>query len=169
MPSGEVYTILDSVHGQGHYVGVSMGWGVNTNGWWGEGEIKFYIDGDDEFPTICGTGTEDYFGGGAGWIVDDAYATYSTPFLGMQQVIKPDGFSKVEHRHSLYRFHVMDPVRFEQDLRVDDAGARLAGASRVRRHRRGLPAGSRRRQLGVLLVSDLADRAVPPSCPSGSS
>ncbi len=118
VPTGEVYTILDSVHGQGHYVGVSMGWGVNTNGWWGEGEIKFYIDGDDEFPTICGTGTEDYFGGGAGWIVDDAYATYSTPFLGMQQVIKPDGFSKVEHRHSLYRFHVMDPVRFERDLRV---------------------------------------------------
>jgi len=37
--------------------------GVNNTGWWGEGEIKFYIDGDDEFPTICGTGTENYFCG----------------------------------------------------------------------------------------------------------
>ena len=40
-----------------------MAWGVNNNGWWGEGEIKFYLDGDREFPTICGTGTEDYFCG----------------------------------------------------------------------------------------------------------
>jgi hypothetical protein len=44
-------------------VGTYIAWGVNNNGWWGEGEIKFYIDGDDQFPTICGTGTEDYFGG----------------------------------------------------------------------------------------------------------
>ena len=36
---------------------------MNNNGWWGEGEIKFYLDGDEEFPTICGTGTEDYFCG----------------------------------------------------------------------------------------------------------
>ena len=40
-----------------------MAWGVNNTGWWGEGEIKFFIDGDGEFPTICGTGTEDYFCG----------------------------------------------------------------------------------------------------------
>ena len=63
MPYKEAYTILDGINGRGHYVGTYMHWGVKSNGWWGEGEIKFYIDGDREFPTICGTGTEDYFCG----------------------------------------------------------------------------------------------------------
>ena len=56
-------TILDGVRGRGQYVGTYCAWGVNNSGWWGEGELKFFIDGDDEFPTICGTGTEDYFCG----------------------------------------------------------------------------------------------------------
>ena len=118
LPYGEEYTILDGVKGRGHYVGCSMGWGINNNKWWGEGEIKFYIDGDGEFPTICGTGTEDYFGGAYDWDVDKAYVTYTTPFMGMHQVIKPDGLYNAQHRHALYRWHIMDPVRFEQDLRV---------------------------------------------------
>ena len=63
LPYKEDYTILDGVKGQGQYVGTYMAWGVNNTGWWGEGEIKFFMDGDDEFPTICGTGTEDYFCG----------------------------------------------------------------------------------------------------------
>ena len=63
LPYKEVYTILDGVKGRGHYVGTYMAWGVNNAGWWGEGEIKFFMDGDKEFPTICGTGTEDYFCG----------------------------------------------------------------------------------------------------------
>ena len=63
LPYKEVYTLVDAVEGQGHYVGTYMAIGVNHNGWWGEGEIKFYIDGDTDFPTICGTGTEDYFCG----------------------------------------------------------------------------------------------------------
>ncbi len=49
--------------GEGHYVGTYMAWGVNNTGWWGEGEVKFFMDGDEPFPTICGTGTEDYFCG----------------------------------------------------------------------------------------------------------
>ena len=118
LPKGEVYTILDGVKGWGHYVGVSMGWGINHNGWWGEGEVKFYIDGDGEFPTICGTGLEDYFGGAWDWEVDKQYQTYSTPFVGMHQVIKPDGLYSAQHRHAMYRWHIMDPVRFEKDLRV---------------------------------------------------
>lgn len=118
LPYKEVYTILAGVKGRGHYVGTSMGWGVNNCGWWGEGEIKFYIDGDGEFPTICGTGTEDYFGGSYGWQVDGRYVEYSTPFLGMHQVIRPDGAYNSQHRHAMYRWHVMDPVRFERDLRV---------------------------------------------------
>ncbi len=118
LPYGEVYTILDGVKGQGHYVGTSMGWGINNNLWWGEGEIKFYLDGDRAFPSICGTGTEDYFGGAWNWDVDGKYVTYSTPYLGMHQVIKPDGLYSTQHRHSMYRWHVMDPIRFEEDLRV---------------------------------------------------
>ena len=118
VPYGEVYTILDGVSGKGHFVGTSMGWGVNNNGWWGEGEIKFYIDGDTEFPTICGTGTEDYFGGSYNWDVEGQYQTYTTPFLGMHQVLKPDGLYQSQHRHAMYRWHVMDPVRFKKDLRV---------------------------------------------------
>ena len=63
LPSKGVYTILDGVRGRGQYVGTYLAWEVRSPGWWGEGEIKFYLDGDQEFPTICGTGTEDYFGG----------------------------------------------------------------------------------------------------------
>ena len=118
LPYGQVYTIVDGIEGRGHYVGTSMGWGINNTGWWGEGEIKFYIDGDAEFPTICGTGTEDYFGGSYNWDVDGQYVEYSTPFLGMHQVIRPDGTYSSQHRHAMYRWHVMDPIRFEQDLRV---------------------------------------------------
>jgi len=118
LPYGEVYTIVDGIEGEGHYVGVSLGVGVNNDGWWGEGEIKFYIDGDGDWPTICGTGTEDYFGGSYNWEVDGEYVTYSTPYLGMHQVLRPDGLYRSQHRHAMYRWHVMDPVRFENDLRV---------------------------------------------------
>lgn len=59
----DVYTLVDNIKGKGQYVGTYMAWGVHNNGWWGEGEIKFYMDGDKEFPTINGTGTEDYFCG----------------------------------------------------------------------------------------------------------
>ena len=118
LPYGEVYTIADGIEGQGHYVGTSMGWGINNDGWWGEGEIKFYMDGDTEFSTICGTGTEDYFGGSFNWDVDGQYVPYTTPFMGMQWVIRPDGLYQSQHRHAMYRWHVMDPVRFEHDLRV---------------------------------------------------
>ncbi|MBM4033458.1 MAG: DUF2961 domain-containing protein [Planctomycetes bacterium] len=117
LPYKEVYTILDGVRGTGQYVGTALAWGVNNTGWWGEGEIKFYLDGDGEFPTICGTGTEDYFGGCYNWDVAGQYTPYSTPFLGMQ-VFRPDGAYRSQMRFSMYRWHVMDPIRFERDLRV---------------------------------------------------
>ena len=118
LPYGEPYTIADGIAGPGHYVGTYLAWGVNNNGWFGEGEIKFYMDGDDQFPTICGTGTEDYFGGAYSWEVDGQYVEYSTPFLGVHQVIRPDGMNSAQQRFGMYRWHVMDPIRFEQDLRV---------------------------------------------------
>lgn len=119
LPYKEVHTLLDGVKGQGHYIGTYMAWGVNNNGWWGEGEIKFFMDGDDEFPTICGTGTEDYFGGA--WNFEHPkgeYGVFSTPFLGLPQIIKPDGLYQSQQRFGLYRWHIMDPIRFQQDLRV---------------------------------------------------
>ena len=119
------YVILDGVHGRGHYVGTYMAWGVNNNGWWGEGEIKFFMDGDDAYPTICGTGTEDYFCGAYNFDigqVDDAfensYTEYSTPYAGMPQVIRPDGVYNAQQRFGLYRWHIPDPIRFETDIRV---------------------------------------------------
>jgi len=118
LPYKEVYTIVDGIRGQGHYVGTYMAWGVNNNGWWGEGELKFYIDGDDEFPTICGTGIEDYFGGSYSWIVNDEYVSYSTPFLGVHQIIHPGKGFNSQQRFGMYRWHIMDPIRFEEDLRV---------------------------------------------------
>jgi hypothetical protein len=122
LPYKDVYTIVDGIKGKGQYVGTYMAWGSNNNGWWGEGEIKFYMDGDKEFPTICGTGTEDYFCGSYGFMVtnkegDRVYKDYSTPYAGFY-VIRPDGDRKSQTRFGLYRWHVVDPVRFEQDLRI---------------------------------------------------
>jgi len=121
LPYREVYTILDGVRGKGHYVGTYMAWGVNNTGWWGEGEIKFFLDGDDAFPTICGTGTEDYFCGSYNFDVgkeNGGYREFTTPYSGLAQVIRPDGLYQSQTRFGLYRWHITDPIRFEQDLRV---------------------------------------------------
>jgi len=104
------HVILDSVRGRGHYVGTFLAWTQLSNGWWGEGEIKFFIDDDKEYPTICGTGTEDYFGGA--WCFGD---TFSTAFLGYPLWRKEPGEVP---KHGLYRWHVLDPIRFEKALRV---------------------------------------------------
>ena len=120
LPYGQEYTILDNVRGKGRFAGVYLAWGQNNNGWWGEGEVKFYIDGDTEFPTYCGTGTEDYFGGA--WCFankeGNAYETFSAPFLGYHQLIKPDGFMGANTRHGLYRWHILDPVFFHSDFKA---------------------------------------------------
>ena len=120
LPYKEVYTLLDGVEGQGHFAGTYMAWGVNNSGWWGEGEIKFYLDGDREFPTICGTGTEDYFCGSYNFEnkATGQYQEYTTPYAGMPQVLRPDGVYRSQMRFGLYRWHITDPVRFKKDLRV---------------------------------------------------
>ena len=120
LPYKEVYTILDGVRGQGQYVGTYMAWGVNNSGWWGEGEIKFYLDGDDAFPTICGTGTEDYFCGSYNFENRETgqYQEFSTPYSGLHQVIRPDGVYRSQMRFGLYRWHIVDPIRFQQEIRV---------------------------------------------------
>lgn len=126
VPFKEVYTILDGVKGWGHFVGTYMSWKASKDGWWGEGEIKFYIDGDKEFPTICGTGTEDYFCGSYCFKKspgDATYTAYNTPYVGMPQVMMPPKKAPKQPRPAgarfgLYRWHIMDPVRFEKDLKV---------------------------------------------------
>ena len=124
------YVILDQVQGSGQYVGTYMAHTALERYWYGEGELKFFLDGDQEYPTICGTGLEDYFGGGFGFVVDQRKETlaeetlYQTPFLGFHY------FSQKEPHHSwrfegacppmrsFYRFHIMDPIRFAQNLKV---------------------------------------------------
>jgi len=120
LPYRSVYTILDGVRGQGQYVGTSLAWGVNNTGWWGEGEIKFYLDGDDPFPTICGTGTEDYFCGSYNFENKEShrYQEFTTPYAGLHQVLLPDGVYRSQQRFGMYRWHIVDPVRFEEDIRV---------------------------------------------------
>ncbi len=117
LPYKDVYTIVDGVEGWGQYVGTYMAWGVNNTGWWGEGEVKFYMDGDTEFPTICGTGTEDYFCGSYNFDVD-GYREFTTPYAGLPQVIRPDGVYQSQQRFGMYRWHIMDPIRFDQNLRI---------------------------------------------------
>jgi hypothetical protein len=119
-PYKQAYTLLDGVKGQGHYVGTHLAWGVNNNGWWGEGEIKFFMDGDTDYATIVGTGTEDYFCGSYNFEnqVTHQYQPFSTPYSGLSQVLKPDGLYQSQQRFDLYRWHIGDPIRFDQDLRV---------------------------------------------------
>lgn len=121
LPYKEVYTILDGVSGKGKYVGTYLAWGVHNNGWWGEGEIKFYLDGDRAYPTICGTGTEDYFCGSYNFenpASHDCYVPFSTPYSGLHQVITPDKLYHSQFRFGLYRWHLTDPIYFERELRV---------------------------------------------------
>ena len=115
------HVILDGVTGIGKYVGTYMTWTSNSGGWWGEGEVKFYIDGDKEYPTICGTGTEDYFCGSNNFenTATGQYQDFSTLYTGMPQIIRPDGVYRSQTRFGLYRWHIQDPVAFKSDIRVD--------------------------------------------------
>ncbi|MCG8512261.1 MAG: DUF2961 domain-containing protein, partial [Rhodospirillales bacterium] len=123
------HTIIEGLCGPGHYAGTYLVWNQTSNGWWGEGEMKFFIDNDPrDAPTICGTGTEDYFGGAWGFIrdlkpdmtADQRPRTYSAPFLGYPQALfEPSGETGPRTPcHALYRWHWPDPIRFEKDLRV---------------------------------------------------
>ncbi len=127
LPYKSDYTLVDGIRGRGQYVGTYIALGVHGNGWWGEGEIKFFMDGDTDYPTICGTGTEDYFCGSydfdtrkknAAGVEVSEFTEFSTPYSGLHQVIRGDGHYDVSQRFGMYRWHIKDPIRFEKDLKV---------------------------------------------------
>jgi hypothetical protein len=125
-----IHTVLPRVNDDGAYVGTFLAFGSNYPGWWGEGEFKFFIDTDKLFPTICGTGTEDFFGGA--WNFDvpgEGYTTYSAPYVGLHQVLSPDGLYQSQQRFGMYRWHEHDAVRFRESLEVtvQDLGWRPSG------------------------------------------
>ena len=123
------YVILDNVKGKGHYIGTYMALTTLERYWWGEGEVKFYIDGDEEYPTICGTGTEDYFGGSWSFAkqVDGKTVeqNYCTPYLGYPYYSSHDELihnfyhnDDVMPMRGFYRWHIQDPICFDEDLKV---------------------------------------------------
>ena len=122
------YVLLDNVRGRGHYIGTYLGISALERYWWGEGEMKFYIDGDGEFPSQCSTGTEDYFGGSYGFGNDiylNRYQTFSGLYTGLYAIL---GDTKEMYNHQkrfmLYRWHVKDPVYFDEDFKmtIDNLG-----------------------------------------------
>lgn len=129
VPYKEVYTILDNVHGHGQYVGTYLFWGQNNNGWWGEGEVKFYLDGDTDFPTYCGTGTEDYILGSHDFDYNGQYNEFSTPYSGLSKVVNTNRLYSNVLRFSMYRWHLTDPIYFSSDIKVtiQDLGWRSGG------------------------------------------
>lgn len=123
----DVYTLLDGVKGQGHYVGTYLTHSAFSPGWWGEGEFKFYMDGDTDFPTINYTGEEDYFLGSYGYRHRQTgkleETDFSTTYAGFHAHNKTDMatqyyMSDRERRIGEYRWHILDPIRFKSDLRV---------------------------------------------------
>ncbi|HIE09403.1 MAG TPA: DUF2961 domain-containing protein [Armatimonadetes bacterium] len=107
------HAILDGVRGKGHYIGTALYWTQLSSGWRGEGEVKFFIDSDTESPTICGTGTEDYFGGAWGF-----GSSFCSPYTGY--IFHPPSaeISGTVPKHSMYRWHILDPIRFRSSLKV---------------------------------------------------
>ncbi len=107
---GDDFVIADGIKGRGSFAGCFLSWRQSRPGWWGEGEVKMFIDGDTEFPSICGTGTEDYICGAWGFMD----RTFCTPCSGYIA----GGSTEPGTRHALYRFHIQDPVWFNTDIKV---------------------------------------------------
>lgn len=136
------FTLLDGVQGHGQYVGTYLRHQALSPGWWGEGEAKFYIDEDKDFPTIAGTGEEDYFLGAYSYLKRDAKGAYVETsysgayagFLSTQprnvdaDYFKPDS----DRRYGEYRWHILDPIRFQKRLKVTIQNLGWKGASTSR-------------------------------------
>lgn len=123
------YVILDQVQGRGQYVGTYLALTTLERYWYGEGEVKFYLDGDRDYPTICGTGMEDYFGGAWSFAKQEngktVEQTFCTPFQGYPYYSHHDRLIHNDYHNddqmpqrSFYRWHIADPILFGRDLKV---------------------------------------------------
>lgn len=125
------FVMLDGIEGCGHYVGTYMTWGVHNNNWWGEGEVKMFIDGDEEYPSICYTGTEDYFCGSYDFENQKTheYEEFTTPCAGLPQIIRPNTLYQPCMRFGMYRWHITDPIHFNKNFRatIQELGWRSGG------------------------------------------
>lgn len=120
LKQGENHTVLERTEGKGIYAGTFMTYKTDFTTWWGEGEFKFFLDGDGKFPTICGTGTEDYFGGA--WNFEQPqgrYRYYSTAYQGLVDILPEDKIYIENQRFSMYRWHIADPIYFDKDIRAE--------------------------------------------------
>jgi hypothetical protein len=118
------FEIMPKREGKGRFIGAVLGVRTLHPGWWGEGEVKFYMDGDKEFPTICGTGTEDWIG------LSYGIQQVTCQFQGCNLNFKSDSTSKaydyvtkkmVEMKTeyiSMYRWYISDPIYWNTDCRV---------------------------------------------------
>lgn len=106
----EDYQFLPTVRGRGRFLGVNVGAIADTatyfKTWWGEGECKIYLDGDSEWPTLCGTGTEDYIG--TAW----GQGQYAHLYQGCHLA------DHKNYQYAFYRYHIPDPVYFYEDISV---------------------------------------------------
>ncbi|MBN1902486.1 DUF2961 domain-containing protein [Candidatus Sumerlaeota bacterium] len=132
---GEPYVIMEAV-GRGHFVGCHLSIEQNAEGWWGEGDDKFYIDSETT-PTLWGTGSEDYFSGA--WCYKEEFAY---PYIGMPLRARISNDGNIVHSKpymnegeakewrwplawrkgdlwNVYRYHIEDPVPFKEYLRVE--------------------------------------------------
>jgi len=100
----EDFELLPKRTGKGRFIGTVLGIRSFESHWWGEGEIKIFMDGDTEFPTICGTGSEDY--------VCLSYGMQQTPYLYHGCSWDQDGFI------SMYRWHLSDPIYWKEECRI---------------------------------------------------
>jgi hypothetical protein len=114
------YVILDGVKGRGEYVGTVFEVSQTDDVWFGEGEVQMFIDGDANFPTISGTGTEDYFLFSYGFP-----QVRSTLYSGLtlKEGVKPEDVGGTRGaKWTMYRWHIMDPIKFQKDFRITIEG-----------------------------------------------
>ncbi|MDX1471577.1 MAG: glycoside hydrolase family 172 protein, partial [Flavobacteriaceae bacterium] len=106
---GKDFRILPTVQGKGRFLGTNIGIFTNEDykdSWWGEGEVKIYLDGDSDYPSLVGTGTEDYIG--TAW----GQGTFDHQFQGCL-IANNEKFEQ-----AFYRYHIPDPIYFKNDIKV---------------------------------------------------
>jgi len=130
------YEILPRVTGRGRYLGANVGVIADKTRWlgtwWGEGEVKVFLDGDSTLPTLSGTGTEDYIG--------TAWGEGRFAHLNQGSPVSDEGAG----RFAFYRYHVVDPVYFARDVRVTIQQIGYLGGGATDRDRLALVQAGRR-------------------------